>query len=104
MEDLGWLSAGELARYHTLVLVHKLVRFGEPEELARGFEEVRFTRQRSTRQDGDLWVPRSRSTMGQRRFLARGPLLYNDLPAEIRELPLPAFCRALKCHIMSERT
>ena len=103
LEDLGWLSAGELARYHTLVLVHKLVRFGEPEELARGFEEVRFMRERSTRRDRDLWIPRSRSNMGQRRFLARGPLMYNDLPADIKELPVPAFCRALKGHIISER-
>ena len=32
---LGRLSASELANYHTLTLMHKVLRHGEPEELTK---------------------------------------------------------------------
>lgn len=38
------MSAGELVSYHTTVLAHKVVYLGKPEEVARGFEQVRNTR------------------------------------------------------------
>ena len=34
LENLGWLSADQLARYHPLCLLHKVRRTGEPETLA----------------------------------------------------------------------
>ena len=70
LDKLGWLSAENLASYHTLRMVHKVRRLGEPGKLAAGFAtvaEVREAREVSaitTRQDRDLYVPRSRIEMG----------------------------------------
>ena len=80
---------------HTLSLVHKVRCVGEPEVLAREFRTVAETRERSTRQDHDLIVPRSRTEMGKRRFCSRAALLYNTLPSDVQRLPLSPFKRAL---------
>ena len=101
LEKLGWLSAGDLAQYHTLCTVHKVCRLGEPEALASGLVRVSDTRDRRTRQDGALYVPRSRTEMGRRRFLSRAPRLYNELPPDMTELPVPAFRRRLRRHLRS---
>ena len=37
LEKLAWLSAENLALYHTLCLMHKVRRLAEPEELAGGW-------------------------------------------------------------------
>ena len=51
LRRLGWLSAKDLATYHTLSLVHKVRRHGEPEGLAAGLTTVAAIRERTTRQD-----------------------------------------------------
>ena len=92
-------------RYHTLCMVHKVRRIGEPEELAAGFAtvaEVREARKasaRTTRQDRELYVPRSRTEMEKRRFSCRGPMLYNTLPSNLTDLPVPLFSRHLRRHL-----
>ena len=101
MTRLGWLSAENLATYHTLCLLHKTRRHGEPESLAASFTTVAETRSRPTRQDNDLFVPRSRTEMGRRRFVCRAPILYNALPGDAPELPVPIFARRLKRHLAS---
>ena len=45
LENLGWLSADQLARYHSLCLLHKVRRSGEPEALAGALVRVSETRQ-----------------------------------------------------------
>ena len=98
LEGLGWLGAESMATYHTLCLLHKVRRCGEPEQLAVGLSTVADARatERVTRQDHLLSVPRSRTEMGRRRFTCRGPALYNGLPRDFTELPVPVFCRRLK--------
>ena len=105
LRKLCWLSAENLASYHTLCAVQKVLRLGEPEELAAGLATVAETREmpgvsgRTTRQDRDLYVPRSRTAMGMRRFTCRGPKAYNELPADLRDLPVPLFSRRLRRHL-----
>ena len=99
LNKLGWLSAGDLVQYHTLCQVHKARRLGEPEALASGLVRVSDTRERHTRQDDALYVPRSRTEMGRRRFLSRAPRQYNELPTELTELPVPVFSRHLRRHL-----
>ena len=99
LENLGWLSAEQLASYHSLSLLHKVWRSGEPEALAAQLVQVSQTRQRSTRQDRDFAVPRSRSAMGQRRFCSRVPLAYNELPSELTRLPAHLFARHLQTYL-----
>ena len=102
LEKLDWLSAENLVSYRTLCMTHKVRRLGEPEELAAGLATVAEMRERgevsgrSTRQDRDLFVPRSRTEMGKRRFSCRGPKLYNSLAPDLLELPVPVFSRRLR--------
>ena len=105
LDKLGWPSAENIATYHTLCMVHKVRRLGEPEELAAGFATVAETREarevsdRTTRQDRDLYVPWSRLDIGKRRFSCRGPVLYNSLPSHLTDLPVPPFSRRLRRHL-----
>ena len=107
LEQLRWLSAENLVLYHTLYTAHKVLRLGEPEELAAGFvpvAEARGETGRVTRQDRDLYVPRSRTEAGKRRFGSRGPMLYNSLPPDLSGLPVPLFPRRLKRHLSAQAT
>lgn len=99
LENLGWLSADQLTRYHSLCLLHKVRRSGEPEAMAREFS-VSGTRQRSTRQSSDLTVPQSRTNMGQRRFRYRAPCDYNSLPHDLTRLPPHLFAKHLRRHLL----
>ena len=97
--NLGWLSANQLARYHSLCLLHKVRLTGEPEILSNDLVQMHETRQRSTRQDHNLRVPRSRSAMGQRRFSSRAPNEYNGLPSDVTRLPVHLFGGHLKRYL-----
>ena len=97
--ELGWLSAPDLVRCHTLMLAHKVLRHGEPEELAGLFSRCRDVRDRRTRQDDALRAPRCRTACGQRRFAYRAASLYNELPTDITDRPAASFCRALRRHM-----
>ena len=99
LRELGLLSAPALVNYHTLTLVHGVLRHAEPEELARLFCRCGDLRQRRTRQDDALQTPRCRTTYGQRQFAFRAAKLYNDLPRELTERSLPLFRRALQRHL-----
>ena len=85
-------------------MVHKVRRLGEPEELPAGFttvaevQEAREISARTTRRDRGLHVPRSRTEMGKRRFSCRGPMLYNSLPFDMTEMPVPSSFR-LRRHL-----
>ena len=103
LRRLGWLSAKDLATYHTLSLVHKVRRHGEPEGLAAGLTTVAAIRERTTRQDRLLYVPRSRSEMGKRRFCCRGPAMYNALSPDLARLPALTFNRQLKRDLCNAR-
>ena len=102
LERLGWLGAEGMANYHTMCLTHKVRLCGEPEQLSAGLTTVAEARatERATRQDRKLFVPRSRTEMGRRRFTCRGSTLYNALPPDLVELPVPQFCRGVRRHLV----
>ena len=108
LEKLHWLNAENLIHYHTLCTAHKVLRLGEPVDLAAGFATVAEMREvqgvtgRATRQDSDLHVPRSHTEMGKRRFRCRSPRLYNDLPPDLSGLPVPLFPRRLRRYLSAQ--
>ena len=57
-----WLSAPYLVQYHTLMLTHKVLRYGELEALASLFSRYADVHDRQTRQDGELRTPRYRTS------------------------------------------
>ena len=73
----------QLADYSTLCLAQSLIERDEPSSLAAAFRLNSEVRERSTRQDGRLNVPRSRTETGKRRFSVRAPTLNNRLPNEL---------------------
>ena len=95
-ERLGWLEARKLADYNTICLAHKVLRSGEPESLSTALRYNAELRRRTTRQDGLLNVPRSRTEAGKRRFCSRAPALHNELPLDLVSLNGRRFQRALK--------
>ena len=95
-ERLGWLEAQQLADYSALCLTHKVLRSGEPDSLATVLRVNSDVRQRTTRQDGLLHVPRSRTETGRRRYCSRAPALLNQLSSDLVALSGQGFQRALK--------
>ena len=85
----------------TEALTHKVLRRGEPDSLADLFVQCRDTRDRSTRQDGLLRLPRPRTEAGRRRFAYRSPALYNTLPAGVTDMSYPCFIRAVRERLLS---
>ena len=74
-EQLRWMSPQQMSQAQTLSLAHKVLRLGEPDSLADSFIRCRDVRQRSTRQDSLLHLPRPRTEAGRRRFAYRAPAL-----------------------------
>ena len=96
LDELGWLPAQLMADHSTICLAHKVLVSGEPRSLAATLVHNRDSRQRSTRKDGLLYVPRSRCEAGKRRFCVRVPALYNALPDELTSMNPWRFSRTLK--------
>ena len=93
---LGWLEAEDLFKYQTLALLHKICLHQVPVSLSTSIQTNREARVRSTRRDSDLRLPAVRTEAGRRRFLYRGPMWYNALPAELHDMSVACFNRALK--------
>lgn len=100
-EDLGWLTSPHLVAHHTLTLLHKIRRWGEPESLAAQFylNRDRPDRVRSTRQDNLLSLPSVRTATGKRQFRYRAAAEYNNLPPAFTTMSVPQFKRALQQHL-----
>ena len=98
---LGWLNAKQLSTYQTLCLTHKVRCRREPESLAAGFSTVAEVHERPTRRDNELYIPRSRTEMGKRRFVCRAPGQYNAVPPELVRLPTSLFGPHLKQHLLA---
>ena len=100
-ERLGWLPAQLMADHRTLCLTHKVLVSGEPVSLAASLSHNSEIRQRRTRQDSSLHVPRSRREAGKRRFCARAPALYNKLSSNLTSLSQRRYSRVLRGRMRS---
>ena len=98
----NWLSSRQLTHYHSLTLLRKVLRWGEPLTLAEELHLSSSSRSRSTRQDGLLHLPRIRSEAGRRRFVYRVPQLFNSLPSNFADQSINSFKRSLKLYLKSE--
>ena len=99
LEALGWLTAQQMADHSLMTLTHRVLSQGTPTSLASELIFNRDVRERVTRQDGHLHLPKPDNNAGKRRFGYRAPALYNRLPEDIRSLPQSAFARALKTQL-----
>ena len=102
LELLSWMTPRQMADYNTMTLTYKVLRHREPVSLAGLFVRNSDVRERSTRQDSLLHLPKPRLDPGMRRFGYRAPALYNGLPSDIVNIPQQrCFARALRAHLTS---
>ena len=105
-KKLGWLSPRSMSDHQTLVIAHKAIQRGEPEELAALFVTNSAIRERQSRQDHLFHLPRPRLETGKRRFgyraaaLLNSQLLNSQLPSQLLRLPPARFSRSVKAAIV----
>ena len=99
LKTLTWLPAQELAKYHALCLLRRILTSGTPNDIAEQLTTVGRGRERSTRQDTDLILPQIRSESGRRRFLYRTVSDYNALPAAMKDEPPGSFKKSVKRYL-----
>ena len=102
--DLGLHTPRQMCDAQTAIVAHRVRALGEPEELASLFISFADARQcdRSTRQDGDLRPPATRTAAGRRGFAYRAASLLNSLPNDVTRLEPSAFKQAAKRIFYSE--
>ena len=100
--SLNWPDPLTLVKSHTLHLLHKVRRAGQPESLAAQIltNAEREDRSRSTRQDHLLSLPRIRGTAaGKRQFMYRAAVAYNALPRDAWNLSARQFYNVVMEHL-----
>ena len=97
-EALGWLSAADMCSNDTLVLLHKVLRTGEPGVIAQMFNRNVDVRERSTRQDSQLSLPSIRKEAGRRRFAYRAATQLNQPPVNSHCMTVRRFKSYLRGH------
>ena len=103
-ERLRWVTPRQMSEVRTLAVAHQALRQGVPESLASLFVRCRETRDRPTRQDEQLRLPRPRTEAGKRRFGYRAPALYNVLPAGFADMYQRSFARAVRAYLTGARS
>ena len=103
LKSLGWLSAGQLHQYFTVMALRRLTDSAEPEALAALFVRNREVHTRTTRARDQFHLPRIRSEFGRKRFAYRAASLVNALPPHVRDghESRKAFGAALKRHMLA---
>ena len=79
------MTARNLFEYHKLTLTKSVLRYNQPKILRELF--IRVEHDHTTRQTGQLRLPRISSEAGKRRIAYGGAKAYNDLPTHMRETP-----------------
>jgi len=104
--NLHWLPVRKRVTFKTAVLVWKCLHDAAPCYLMDLCWPVTSAdgRHLHLATSWALFVPRTRTTIGQGSFTVHGPTMWNRLPAPLRslELTLPMFRRRLKTHLFQQ--
>ena len=103
MRDLQWLSAENMWRFHSVMLLKKMFTTGQPESLHDRIASRGSVHGRSTRQAGQLDTPMIRTETGRRRFLYSAVTMYNELPTALRDLSLRRFKSEYRALLLRKR-
>jgi len=85
INKLSWLKVHHKCSYDTCILIHKMIHGFYPKWLLT-LPTVGNTTCVQTRQGNSLYVKRSRTDIGARQILTRGPMIWNQLPFDIRNI------------------
>ena len=103
MRDLQWLSAENMWRFQSVMLLKKMLTTGQPESLRDRVTSRCGLHGRSTRQADHLQVPMIRTEAGRRRFLYSAVDMFNRLPASVRDLNLLRFKKEYRARLLREQ-
>ena len=96
----SWLNVENLFRYDRNVMTYKIMNRLCPENLWDKYQPRSFHSTYNTRHCRDLQIPRYKTEFAKKGFHYAALKLWNDTPAEIRELPtLDRFKKQLKTHL-----
>src|SRR6218665_1373770 len=94
-DELQWLRIREGIRFKLSILVHKCLNNSAPPYLVDKIRPLSYDYTRSRLRSSklsDIFVPGTKTKMGDQSFQVAGPRTCNSLPASIRETKtLPAF-------------
>ena len=86
LNALGWLSIKEHLLYRDALLTFKCMNDKAPLYLCDNFEQRNRIHNRDTRRNGDLDIPKYRTSIGQRSFKYRGTKIWNSLDTELKSI------------------
>ena len=102
LDDLKWLTMKQKINFDLCVMVFKILRNIMPSWLFN-LITVGDRRNRQTRSDNDLFIPRTSTNLGSRSFIIQGPSVWNKLPNSLKEVTnINSFKTSLKTHLLSE--
>ena len=102
LRELHWLPVNERIIFKVCVYCYKCINGLAPEYLANTIQTYKPSRALRSAMDQTVLVKTSTNYkyFGQRSFSHYGPLVWNELPKNIREsCSLSVFKRLLKCHL-----
>ena len=96
IRKLGWLKIDEQVNYDAIMFIYKILNQELPTSIIN-LTRVSEIRGRDTRQVDNLVVPHTRTKIADKSIAVRGPMLWNKLPREIKDITRPSlFKKKLK--------
>ena len=90
---LGWMTVDQLIFYHTVLMVYKIKKTGEPEYLAAKLKCENYR--------GNIITPHTKLTLAKNSFIFRGINGWRSLPASLRTMEsVKAFKNGLRSFTM----
>lgn len=105
LEALQFMSIRERIEYNVYILIHKMINGRCPSYLNNKIELVQSRGSIvRTRQEGNIYIVKSKTTEGQKMLLHDGFVIFNSLPNEVKsEHELQSFKKALVPYIKSRK-
>ena len=100
LKDLHWLNINKRVHFKVLCFVHDCIHGNAPVYLKEKLTLKRFNRRTRLSSQNSFLLDNCRKTLGDRAFSHCGPILWNKLPDNIRQLKVKdQFKRELKTHL-----
>lgn len=101
IRKLNWLKVNKKCIYDDCVYVYMILNNLTPDWLYRFPNVSQIRNLFITRQNNNLFIPRTTTDTGARSFEIRGPLVWNKLPQTVRQVQsLTSFKRKLKEYLL----
>lgn len=101
LKELGWLRIDNKYKYELGLMTYNVIKRNMPDHIM-SLPTVRNIRSLPTRQQQQLYVPKTNTLIGERSMLVAGPKLWNTLPSKVRYAnTLSSFKKQLFNHLLS---